>query len=205
MTDDDKLVVTSADGTVQNVYHIAMLPTETITGVFYLAYILSDVYGIDQVDLMINKVIIVDVAEFLANIRPVAGATVVVVDEDGTEKTSGRIKESYKVIVTSLDGSIEVVYTFGTLIDTTGTESIDLQVSQIEFFPNPTRGDLNVVGVEPGQRISVYSFTGRSVFEVEARSNLQVIHLQELPAGIYVIVVSNNDGSRVGVFKAVKN
>lgn len=204
LADDDRLFVTSEDGTVENIYFIAMLPTEFIPGVFYLAYILSDVYSIDQVEHVIYDAEVVDVSVFHENIRTVAGATAVVVDEDGVEKTSGNIEESDIVVVTSLDGKIQVEYTFGPLTDATGTEFFAHQ-SQLEFYPNPTRGNLNVLGVEPGQRISVYTIAGLSVLEIDVRSNVQAIPLQDLNTGMYMIIVTNKDGSKAGVFKAIKN
>ena len=52
--EDDKIVVTSANGMVTRVYHLSMLRTQYILESNYLAYVLSNVYNVDQVNYRIT-------------------------------------------------------------------------------------------------------------------------------------------------------
>lgn len=199
VADDDKLVVTSANGEKTVVYHISKLATEFIPTTTYLAYIMSNVYGIDQVNYKIHNVSgISTISDFYSKITVASGANAVVVDNNGIEKTSGDIDNSDMVKVTSADGKIKVMYSFGQL---TGTEW--LNTNQIEIYPNPSNGRLNVSGVEKGQRIQVYNAVGSAIIDMNVESNHEIISIDQHPAGFYLIVVS--DGNRLlGKYKAIK-
>jgi hypothetical protein len=200
VADDDKLVVTSADGTVTVVYHISRLATQFVPNTTYLAYILSDDYAIDQVEYKIHGASgAADISEFYSKIRAVFGANAVVVDENGVVKTSGQLKRTDKVQVTSADGRIVVMYTFGQL---TATEFPFAQ-QQIELYPNPFDGRLNVTGVKEGQRIQVYNALGSRVIDVKVQSNHEIVTINEHPAGLYLIVVSEKNRP-IGRYKAIK-
>lgn len=194
VADDDVLIVTSADGTVQVEYNLVRLGKEYI-----VVYLLSDVYSIDQENNVINGASVVDVSVFYTMVSTSEGATVVVVDQNGDERTGGNIESTDKVIVTSADGTVEEIYTFGTF---TGTETIQV-FNQMKFFPNPTSGDLNVMGIEPGQRIRIFNAAGAVIFDKEVRGNIEVLPLQSQPSGLYVTVVSCKEGN-LGTFKVIK-
>jgi len=199
VADDDKLIVTSADGTKTVVYYVAKLATTSVPANTYLAYILSPVYAIDQVIYKIDGVAGSEtVSNFLTKVTPSAGASVAVVDKNGAVKINGDINGGDKVRVTSADGKIVVYYTFGTL---TGINWKD--ASKIELYPNPTNGMLNVSGVEKGQRIQVYNAVGSSIIDMKVENNLEIININNRPAGLYMIVVSNQNGL-LGKYKAIK-
>jgi hypothetical protein len=199
VADDDKLVVTSPDGTVTRVYHISKLATKSVPNTTYLAYILSRDYPIDQVMYKIAGVSGAEtVSAFLTKIIPAAGASVAVVDKNGTVKINGDIDGGDMVNVTSADGKIVVTYTFGPL-----TSASWVQSSQIELYPNPTNGKLNVTGVEKGQRIQVYNSVGSAVIDVNVESSQEIISIDKHPAGLYMIVVSDKD-KLLGKYKAIK-
>ena len=199
VADDDKLVVTSPDGTVTTVYHISKLATLYVPETTYLAYILSNVYGIDQVNYKISGASgIADISEFYSKIRAAQGATAVVIDSNGNEKTTGDINGTDKVKVTSADGRMEVIYTFGPL-----TSAGWMQANQIELYPNPSNGRLNVTGVEKGQRIQVYNSVGSAIIDMQVQNNHEIININEHPAGLYLIVVSDQK-RLLGKYKAIK-
>lgn len=199
VADDDKVVVTSADGTKTVVYYISKLQTQYIQGTTYLAYILSKTYMIDQVGYIIDGTSnSTTLADFYSKITPATGATAVVVDKDKIEKTNGNITGSDMVKVTSADGRIEVFYTFGHVVSANAPYA-----SQIELYPNPSSGKLNLTGLEAGQRIQVYNAFGSAVIDINADSNHKIINLDRHPAGMYIIVISNNNQS-IGKYKAVK-
>lgn len=199
VADDDKLVVMSADGSVTTVYHISKLATKYVPQTTYLAYILSSVYAIDQVNYKIDGASgTANISEFYAGIRAALGATAVVVDKNGNVKTTGDINGTDMVKVTSADGRIVVNYTFGPL-----TSAGWMQSSQIELYPNPSNGRLNVTGVEKGQRIQVYNEVGSAIIDMNVESNHEVISIHKQPAGLYMIVISENN-KLLGKYKAVK-
>lgn len=197
--DDDKLVVTSADGTVTTVYYISWLPADVGAKTVYAAYILSNVYTIDQLDYKIYGASgTADINQFYSRIEAAAGATAVVVDKDGNEKTTGTLTGTDMVKVTSADGMVEIMYTFGQL-----TDAGMLEANQIEIYPNPTNGRLNVAGVEKGQRIQIFNSVGTAIMDVNVESNREVININEHPAGLYLIVVSDKN-QLLGKYKAIK-
>jgi len=199
--EDDKVVVTSPNGLTTRVYHLSMLRTQYIPETTYLAYVLSNVYAVDQVDYTITGPTgSTLLSDFYARITPSLGATAVVVDADGNEKTSGDLDDGDMLKVTSADGKIVVKYELKldlTSVDLTG-------VSQIEIYPNPTSGKLNIRGAEPGNRIQVFNASGAMVRNMKVQNNLEVLSLEGQPAGMFLIVISN-DSKVLGRYKAIKN
>jgi hypothetical protein len=190
VADDDKLVVTSADGTVTNVYHISKLATQFVPNTTYLAYILSDDYAIDQMEYKIHGASgAADISEFYSKIRAVFGANAVVVDENGVVKTSGQLKRTDKVQVISADGRIMVMYTFGQL---TAAEFPFAQ-KQTEIYPNPTTGKLNVSGLQPGSRIQIFNAMGVMMQIINVRQSIETVSLENYSNGIYFVITSENN------------
>lgn len=197
--EDDKIVVTSANGLVKRVYHLAMLRTEFILVPMHLAYILSNVYAVDQVLYQVSGVNGSEtISSFLSKVAPVTGATAVIVDKDGIIKTGGDIDSGDMVQVTSVDGKIKVFYTFGPL-----TSASTIQSNNIELYPNPTSGVINVSGVKSGYRIQVYNSVGVSIRDINVQSSIERISLSNQPAGMYMFVISDNN-KILGRFKAMK-
>jgi hypothetical protein len=181
------------------VYHIAKLSTPYLKETTYLAYILSQTYMIDQVDYVIDGASSEGTLEdFYSKITPSMGATAVVVDKDGVEKTSGNITGSDMVKVTSADGRVVVMYTFGQVVSNN-----EINVNNIELYPNPSNGRLNVTGVKKGQRIQVFNAVGSVVMDINVESSHEILNINEHPAGLYLIVVSDQN-KLLGKYKAVK-
>jgi len=102
------------------------------------------------------------------------------------------------VRVTSADGKIVVTYNFGPL-----TSASWIQANQIELYPNPSNGRLNVTGLEKGQRIQIYNSVGSAIIDMQAQTNHEIININEHPAGLYMIVVSDQN-RLLGKYKAIK-
>ena len=199
VADDDKLVVTSANGAVTKTYYIAKLATAATPDALYLAYILSPVFAVDQVMYKVAGVSGDEtVSAFLSKVTAAPGATAVVVDEDGMLKTSGDIVGSDMVKVTSADGKMNVFYTFGPLTSTKVLEANDIQL-----YPNPTNGEINVSGLKAGQRIQVYNSVGAVIRDINVQSSIERVSLRNQSAGMYMIVVSENS-KLLGRYKAMK-
>jgi hypothetical protein len=199
VADDDKLVVTSVNDLKHTVYYISKLATKYVQKSTYLAYITSNAYMINQMNYVVNNVSgLAPVSEFYSNINVAPGATAIVVDKNGLAKTTGNINRGDKVQVTSADGKIKVMYTFGTL---TSNHSIDKQ--EISVYPNPTSGKVRVNGVRAGNRIQVFSSTGTIVRDINVHKSLEILSLDNQPGGLYLIVVSS-ENSITARFKVIK-
>jgi hypothetical protein len=200
VVEDDKVVVTSASGKVQRIYHLSMLPTPNIPATTYLAYVLSDIYSVDQVNYLISGPTgLTLLTEFYSRITPSMGATAVVVDINGNEKNTGDLDDGDMLKVTSADGKIVVMYKLN--LDLTSTNEKNIQ--QIKIHPNPTSGNLNIRGIEPNNRIRLYNSTGILIFDRKAESTVEIFSLANQFSGMYIIVVSN-DNQLLGRFKVIK-
>ena len=199
VADDDKLVVTSKNGLVTKTYYISKLASAAVPETTYLAYILSNVYTIDQVNYQVAGVSGAEtISAFLTMVTPAAGASVTVVDMDGNVKINGDINGDDKVQVTSADGKIKVFYTFGPL-----TSAGNFETKNIELYPNPASGEINVSGVKAGQLIQVYNSAGTAILNISVQNSIERISLKNQPAGMYMIVVSDNSIIS-GRYKALK-
>ena len=198
--DDDKVVVTSQNGLVTRVYHLGMLRSQYVGSPTYLAYILSNIYNVDQVNYIVKGPSeSTTLAQFHSRITASMGATAVVVDAGGSQKTSGNLAVGDMVEVTSADGKIVVHYQ----IDL-GTYAGMPNTSQIEIYPNPTTGKLNIRGADQGNRIQVFNSTGALVRDLKVRNTLETISIDDQPSGMYLILISN-DKQLIGRYKAIKN
>ncbi|HKJ78452.1 MAG TPA: T9SS type A sorting domain-containing protein, partial [Prolixibacteraceae bacterium] len=196
---DDRVVVTSPNATVQTVYYISMLATEYVQETLYLAYVTSNVYAVDQLDRMIKGATgTTELATFYNRIDPSMGATAIVVDADGNEKMSGDLDGSDMLKVVSADGKFTVMYAFDL-----GTSSDFSEIANINVYPNPTDGRVNISGVEPGGRIQVYNSTGARISDINVRNSIETVSLNNQPSGMYLIVVSN-DSKKLGQFKVLR-
>ncbi len=203
--EDDKVVVTSANGLVKRVYFISFLPTAAIPATTYLAYVQSVSYAVDQVSYVItggssNLTGSTMVSEFYSRIVPAAGATAVVIDAKGTEKTTGDLNQGDVLKVTSADKKINVIYQLD--LDITSAGKIGLE--QIEIYPNPASDILNISGIQTGNRIQLFNATGSLILDRTARGNFEVISLDKVSSGMFFIVISN-ENKMLGRFKAIKN
>ena len=199
VADDDKVVVTSKDGSVSNVYHISKLATKYVPETTYLAYILSKVYAIDQVVYKVAGVSGTEtVSAFLSKVTASQGATPNVVDKNNNIKTSGDINNDDRVMVTSADGKMIVYYTFGQL-----TSASNIGGNNIELYPNPTHDIINVSGLKAGYHIQVYNSVGVAIREVSVQNSIERISLKNQPAGMYLIVIRDNN-KMLGRYKALR-
>jgi hypothetical protein len=196
---DDKIVVTSPNGFNTRVYFISHLPTQYIQETTYLAYIQSAFYSVDQVAYKVNGVSGTEtVSDFLTRVKASQGATAVVVDENGNQKLTGDINGGDMVLVTSADGKMKVYYTFGPLTSSNVYES-----NGIDLYPNPTNGKINVSGVKAGDRIQVYNSVGAVIRDIQVQSSIESVSLDNQPAGMYMIVISDQNKT-LGRYKALR-
>lgn len=194
---DDKLAVTSEDGTTRNVYHFGTL---VLGGGPYVAFVVSDVYGIDQINYWITGVPEGEnIAEFLSKLYPTVGSTLKVVNAYGNESTLPNLQPGDKLVVTSADGTQITTYMIATK---TGIGSADT-ASLIRMAPNPTTDRIEVQGLVKGNRISVLNVSGIVLRDLIADSSAVIVSFDGQPQGVYIIVVS--DGAQpIKIQKIVK-
>jgi len=203
--DDDRVIVTSADKSKTATYFISRAGFDELNQIVvtnYFAYILSEKYRVDQVTntvygLGTSKS---SVSEFMNNIVVSTGATAAVYTSSGVLKEAGSIIELTDVVkVALITGTLEVTYTFGINV---GADQI-ASGHQYLVYPNPTNSNINVIGLMKGQKLSVYNFAGEKIMQLNADANHEQISLGGKPAGIYLIVISDND-KVVATFKTQK-
>ena len=193
---DDRVVVTSEDGTKSKTYFLQVLNQKAT----YLAYVVSDVYNIDQTGLVIAGFVteIPTIEDFLANLTPASGATVKVYSSTGTEKTGNQLLEPSDIVrVTASDGITVVNYA------NTIQVSVDKFANRnINVYPNPTSGMVTISGLNSTETIAVFNMVGVKVLERKAYQNNEELSLANLNRGIYYIVVSENNDV-VGRYKVI--
>lgn len=199
IADDDKVVVTSKNGAVTKTYYISKLSSAATPKTLYLAYILSNVFAVDQVKFTVAGVSGSEsVSSFLSKVSPAAGASVAVVDKTGALKINGDVDGSDKVMVISADGKMKVYYSFDLL-----TSASIFETNKVELYPNPTNGEITLSGLKAGQRIQVYNSAGTAIININVQNSIERILLRNQPAGIFMIVVHEKNKKSVQ-FKAIK-
>lgn len=196
ISQDDKLIVTSEDGTKTKTYYLAIL---SLVQVNYLAYVLSDVYAVDQVNLNIVGATInnsMAVSDFIANLTAAPFATIQVISTDASVNT-GTLKIGDMLEVTAGDGTTKVDYSIS-VINSVNT----FQSSAINVYPNPSSGLVTLSGIRAGNKIVVSNMLGQQLISKVASQDMEQLSLEGQPNGIYFIVVSENNKT-VGHFKLI--
>jgi hypothetical protein len=182
---DDRLVVTSKDGTTTKSY--SFLESNFGGGGPYVAFVISDVYQIDQIHHTISGVPEgISFTGFRSKLYPGFGTTLKIIDANGNESALATIVTGDRLLVTSADGTQITTYS---ITFTTGIDPVDV-ASAIKIFPNPTNGKVAVHRLEKGNRLRVLNPAGIAVHDVISDSSTEIISLDDQPAGMYIFVVS---------------
>ena len=94
------------------------------------------------------------------------------------------------------------VTTYVITLDYTGFD--DLSEGSVNIYPNPSTGLVNISGAEAGSRIRVYNSVGVNVSDIIVYSGIETISLEDQPAGMFFITISNSD-EITGHYKVIKN
>ena len=183
------MFVTSQDGETINLYFLTLLGDIPD----YLAYLLSDVYTVDQV----TRIIYVEVSEpptigeVLSHVELAPGSSIEFMDKDGAAKTVDDLVDDEDIFrVTAANGVTVVEY----VVSLTITSVEDILSDRIKLYPNPSTGKVFIEGLEPGTRIQVYNIVGVPVINRIAQDSTEVLSLEDRPGGLYfVVVTSKND------------
>ncbi|MDX2429843.1 MAG: T9SS type A sorting domain-containing protein [Bacteroides sp.] len=193
---DDKLLVSSADGSVMVTYFLSVL-NEVPN---YLAYVVSDVYLVDEENLSITQVDVAhSVADFKGNLTPAEGASMEVQNSTGSMKADSDIMaEGDMLVVVAGNGVNQAVYTIAL-----ATAVNDEFGSLVNIYPNPSKGILNIAGAEIGSRVRVYNSVGVNVRDIVVYSGVESISLEDQSAGLFLITISLDDEIK-GQYKLIK-
>lgn len=191
---DDRIVVTSEDGETTKIYYLQVLDERAA----YLAYVVSEVYNVDQLELNItgNFSVLTSITSFLGNLTASPDATLAVTNAAGAVQ-SGNLEVGDLLVVTAGDGVTTATYTLevGTSIGKTNLNSISV-------YPNPSAGLIYVSGLETGNTVCVTNMVGQRIIDREVRQSKETFNLEGNPAGLYFITVKNGK-EIVGHYKMV--
>jgi hypothetical protein len=195
---DDRLVVTAADGETTVTYFLGML--EELPN--YLAYVVSNVYLVDQDARTITGVLGTEsVSDFSAKVTPAEFATMEVQDASGAAKTGADMMVNEDMLQVTAGNGVNVV-TYVITVNAIGIE--DLGDAGVNIYPNPSNGLVNIAGAEPGSRIRVYNAGGVNVRDIVVYSGVETISLEDQSAGMFFITISNAD-EITGHYKVIKH
>ena len=200
---DDILEVTAQDGTTQRYYFFGMLQRIDNILPLYLAYVLSDVYDVDQFEHTITTDMAASSAQvgiLLYGLQEAPAATMEVQAADGTVKAvTDVLAKGDMVVVTAGDGVTQVAYELE--FDLTAVEEIgDIALNA---YPNPTSGTFMIEGLESGQRIRIFNSLGANILDMPVQQAKEEISLEGQPDGIYFISVSKED-QVIGTLRLIK-
>jgi hypothetical protein len=194
---DDKLVVTAADGVTTRTYYLTLL--DEVAN--YLAYVVSDIYVVDQDELTITGVLGTQTAaDFKGNVTPAEQATMEVQNSGGAAKVDADMMADDDMLQVTAGNGVNVVH-YTIALDHTAIR--DLTGDQIQVYPNPSTGQLNIAGAGIGNRIRVYNAVGVAVRDVTVNSGIERISLDDQPGGMYFITIRDNE-EVVGHYKVIK-
>lgn len=194
---DDKLLVTAADGVTKKAYFFSMLNYKVNT---YLAYVTSDAYKVDQVNFSIKlPTTSAGIAEFYSKLLPSYGASLMVIDANGNPSGNAFVQVGDRLQVVAADNNTTTTYLIGT---TVGVSTLDKN-EVIKMYPNPTIDRVVIQGLASGNRVRVFNAVGVTLRDVKVTNSTEYVSLAAQPAGIYVFVIS--DGEKfINIQKIIK-
>jgi len=120
---------------------------------------------------------------------------------------------TYSITVTDNDGCTgsEIVKTISChlgIIAPDGGEGLGVNnftlTYNITFYPNPSRGEFNITGLEKGMTLEMYDYTGRKITTITANDISMQLNLSNQADGIYLIRIMSEDGTVISQKKVVK-
>ena len=79
--------------------------------------------------------------------------------------------------------------------DVTGMS--DLSSHGITVFPNPTGSSVQITGLKPGSELLLYDIVGRLQMRIQTDSSIQTLSLENLPPGVYELMVKAENGAYI--------
>ena len=178
---DDKLSVTSADGTVTVMYEISFIGEMS-------AYVASESFLVNQDQRTITVDNNTSVAALLSGLITAPEATMMLKDIDGNPKNSGSVLNTDYIVVTSGDGKYVVTYSINVIVSVT-----NILNDQIRVYPNPAEDILFVENAPMDTYIRICDITGRAYLLMPAIEVTGGIDLSGLSKGIYFLSIEKKN------------
>jgi len=153
------------------------------------AFVTSDVYDVNTDEASIGSVpAYTDVSVFLGNVKPAAGAIMVLKDAAGAEKESGEMLTGDVLSVTSEDSLNTVNYIVDVLLST----ELSL-LESVEVYPNPVNTILNITGLKKQTKVELISVSGQVLRSELTSDNTYVMDMSSQESGYYILRISDKD------------
>ena len=152
------------------------------------AYVVSDIFAIDQFELMISEIQKgLTVSIFYGLLTPAEGASMMVVDANGNEKISGVVLDEDQLVVVSGNGEKTASYSLDVLLS-----ARTMSESSIKVYPNPVKDDINLEFSKEGksQEIFIYDIVGKVIYTTNIETtykNSKISLPQNIKNGIYFL------------------
>ncbi|HTB31820.1 MAG TPA: T9SS type A sorting domain-containing protein, partial [Bacteroidia bacterium] len=131
----------------------------------------------------------------------------------GTKATmSGLSNGTYTITVKDKNGcSVSTTKTFSCAIaPPPGNGEIDgdpdnlLSTEAVNIYPNPSKGQFTISGLENGMIVDIYDYTGRKISSMVSSETILQLDLSGQSNGIYLVRILSKDGTLVSQKKLVK-
>jgi hypothetical protein len=197
---DDILVVTSKDGTVEKSYKISLAEQNPD----HLMQITSDVYPIDQTNLIITvkEPFGFTIGGLKANLIPSENSRIFIINyEDKIKPDDGLIDRRDQIVLVYGDSVARMTYKMDYERITTSTERMDK--GAITLYPNPSSGLIHFEGLTTESIISIYNASGILLKQQKVLNDIESVSIENQPNGLYFITISEGN-IRIGSYKVIK-
>ncbi|MFA6151402.1 MAG: T9SS type A sorting domain-containing protein [Chitinophagaceae bacterium] len=75
-----------------------------------------------------------------------------------------------------------------------GIDEFSTSIKTVNIYPNPAHTTLTLVNTEAGDNIAIYNSIGQKMFRVKTSSDNELIKVEDWPAGVYFIKITNKNG-----------
>jgi len=100
--------------------------------------------------------------------------------------------EIYKIVFYDFEGSSTGITTLEKTLIGTVTNINNLELLNIQAYPNPTSGNITLNGINDNYQISLFDLSGNLLLS-NSISNNQIIDLNHLSAGAYTLVLQSDE------------
>lgn len=185
MMDTYKVEVSAQDGITKTKYSISFKDDSKL-------FVISDVYTVNEEENYINFVSGINVKNFLANLIPSPGASIMVVNKMNQVRELGMLQFHDKVMVKK--GNNTRIYYIRMMAekDAIADKANTVKTFETSVYPNPSNGNFTISGLSNANTLSIVNIAGQTIKTLKVKGNSMPLHL-DTNAGIYFINVMNNN------------